>query len=218
MNNVKAVIFDIDGTLSPENSWTAFSRDLGSSVAEHLAIYQDHLAGNIGLDESKRMLLKLWLATGRANKQNIEQMFASWPLRDDAQQVIEWLKHKGIRVCLITGSVDLYAQHIAERLDVSDYYANAKLVFDDNGNLENFDYTTDQAEVKLQQLREFCAKYDLREDECIAVGDSDNDIELFRHTGRGVLINDGNVAVELKQSTWQTIVQLGELKRLLIEQ
>ena len=217
MSQVKAVIFDIDGTLSPENSWTAFSRDLGSSVAEHLAIYQDHLTGKIGLDESKRMLLKLWQSTGKANKQNIEQMYATWPLRDDALEVVEWLKQKGIRVCLITGSVDLYAQHIAERLGVSDYYANATLVFDEDENLENFDYTTDQADIKLQQLREFCARYDISENECIAVGDSDNDIELFRHTGRGVLIDDGDVAAELKQSAWRSINQLNKLKDLVIE-
>lgn len=215
MNDVKAVIFDIDGTLSPENSWTAFSRDLGSSVAEHLAIYQDHLTGKIGLDESKRMLLKLWLATGNANKHNIEQMFASWPLRNDAQDVVEWLKQKGIRVCLITGSVDLYAKHIAERLGVSDYYANATLVFDDNGNLDNFDYTIDQAEIKLRQLREFCAKYDINEKECVAVGDSDNDIELFRHTGRGVLINDSDVADELAKTAWKSIDRLSQLKATL---
>jgi FMN phosphatase YigB (HAD superfamily) len=29
MQNIKAVVFDIDGTLTPQNSWTAFTRDIG---------------------------------------------------------------------------------------------------------------------------------------------------------------------------------------------
>jgi HAD superfamily phosphoserine phosphatase-like hydrolase len=215
MNKVKAVIFDIDGTLSPENSWTAFSRDLGSSVADHLAIFHDHLKGHIGLDQSKKMLLELWLKTGNAKKQYIETMYAGWPLRDDAKEVVDWLQSKDIRVCLITGSVDLYAEHIARRLGVEDYYANATLLFDQDGSLESFNYTTDQAEVKLQQFREFCKKYGLKESECIAVGDGDNDIELFRHTSNGVLLTGSGISNELQKATWQSIDRLGQLKNLI---
>ena len=71
MTRIKAIIFDIDGTLTPQISWTAFTRDIGGSVAKHLAIYQDHLNGSIGLDNSKRQLLGLWQATGNAKLSHI---------------------------------------------------------------------------------------------------------------------------------------------------
>ncbi len=216
MNKYKAAIFDIDGTLTPQVSWTAFTRDIGGSVAEHLAIYHDHLDGKIGLDESKARLLKMWQSTGKANKAHIVNAFGAWPVRPDAFPLIKWLKENGYRVCLITGSVGVYAKYMAEKLGADAYYANAELYFDANGELENFHYTTDQAEVKLRQFKEFCQQNNLRPGQCVPIGDSDNDIELFRITGNGILINeDEQVAEELLAAAWQTVRSLQEVQLLL---
>lgn len=43
----KAIIFDIDGTLSPEVSWLALTRDLGASVEEHIQIYKNYKEGKL---------------------------------------------------------------------------------------------------------------------------------------------------------------------------
>lgn len=215
MGKIKAIIFDIDGTLTPQNSWTAFTRDIGGSVADHLAIYSDHIHGKIGLDESKKLLLKMWQATGKATKQHIEQVFDTWPVRDDAQDLVEWLQQNGYRVCLITGSVGVYAKHIADKLGVEDYYSNAELYFDKRGKLSDFHYTANQAEVKLDQFSEFCKSKSIKPTECFAIGDGDNDIELFKLTKHGILIDNDKVADELRVSAWKTINNLIEVKDLL---
>jgi HAD superfamily phosphoserine phosphatase-like hydrolase len=216
MSNFKAAIFDIDGTLTPQISWTAFTRDIGGSVARHLAIYTDHLNGNIGLDESKRQLLEMWQATGKASRDHIEQVFETWPVRPEAYKVIEELKRRGYLICLITGSIGIYAKHMAEKLGVENYYANAELYFDNNGDLIDFHYTTDQADVKLAHLKEFCAKHDLRLQECVPVGDSNNDVEIFRETGNGVLLDDSTeVTDELRGVAWKVIDSLEDLLTLI---
>src|ERR1035438_2092768 len=173
MRKFKAVVFDIDGTLTPQNSWTAFTRDIGGSVDDHLAIYSDHVKGVIGLDESKQKLLKLWQATGKANKIHIEEVFNSWPIREDAKGLIDWLKNESYIICLITGSVGIYAKHVADLLSVDNYYANGELYFGENGDLIDFHYTANQAEIKLQQFSEFCKLNNLKPTECVAVGDGD---------------------------------------------
>ncbi len=216
MPKLKAVIFDIDGTLTEQNSWTAFTRDIGGSVAHHLAIYHDHIEGRIGLDESKRKLLKMWQATGKANKQQIEKTFSGWPIKPEARVLIDWLKKEGYIVCLITGSVGMYAKNVADQLGIDDYFSNAELYFDEGEELINFHYTANQAEVKLEQFKNFCKTKGLRAEECVAVGDDDNDIELFRHTGRGILVEGEKVADELRQAAWKTINTLSEVKDLLI--
>jgi len=215
MSKLKAVIFDIDGTLTPQNSWKAFTNDLGASVADHLAIYGEHVDGKIGLDESKQKLLAMWQATGNANRDHIEKVFDSWPVRPDAKDLIDWLKTKGYTVCLITGSVGVYAKHMAEKLGVEHWYANAELYFDEQGELSSFHYTANQAEIKLQHFTEFCHKYNLDFDQCMAVGDGDNDIELFRATGHGILIEGEKIANELRDASWQTVRNLSEIKDLL---
>jgi phosphoserine phosphatase len=75
----KAIIFDIDGTLSPEISWLALTRDLGASVDEHIRIYTDLKQGRIDYPESKRQLINLWRATGNANKAFFQKLFENWP-------------------------------------------------------------------------------------------------------------------------------------------
>lgn len=42
---IKAVIFDIDGTLTERDSWTRLTDDLGGSADEHLYIFKDFLGG-----------------------------------------------------------------------------------------------------------------------------------------------------------------------------
>jgi len=144
MPDIKAIIFDIDGTLTPGNSWMAFTNDLGASVNDHMSIYKNHLDGVIGLDESKEQLLAMWQATDKANKQHIQEIFHTWPIRPEAKPLVTWLKDQGYLVCLITGSVGLYAEHIASELGIDDYYANADLFFDEAGNLSSFHYTANQ--------------------------------------------------------------------------
>jgi FMN phosphatase YigB (HAD superfamily) len=57
MEKSKAVVFDIDGTLSPEISWLALTRDLGASVEQHIQIYQDYKEGRIDYEASKDQLI-----------------------------------------------------------------------------------------------------------------------------------------------------------------
>ncbi len=215
MAEIKAVIFDIDGTLSSQNSWTGLTNDMGASVDDHLSIYKSHLDGEIGLDESKEQLLAMWQATSKATKQHIKSMFTTWPISSEAKPLISWLKQQGILVCLITGSIGLYAQHVANELGVDDFYANAELFFDDTGDLSGFHYTANQAEVKSEHLAEFCKKHDLKPEQCAAVGDGDNDIDLFKLTGHGILISGTKHAPELDEAAWKTVDSLDQIQAIL---
>jgi phosphoserine phosphatase len=215
MQKFKAVVFDVDGTLTDHNSWFAFTRDIGGSEAEHLALYQGQASGQIGLDETKQKLLSMWMGTGNANKHYIKQLYDSWPVRKEAFPLVDWLQNTGYAVCLITGSVRSYAEVIAKKLRVSEYYANADLYFDNEGELTGFHYDTDQASVKVDQLNNFCALHSIKPSDCIAVGDGNNDIGLFRITGNGILINTPDAAPTLKQAAWKTIDNLDEVRMLL---
>src|SRR5580700_9111795 len=115
--NMQAVILDIDSTLSPEVSWLALTRDLGASVEEHTRIFEDYKSGRISYPESRRQLISLWQSTGNANRSYLEKVFTTWPFVDQAESTIEWLKSR-FTLCLITGSVDLYAETVAKRLNI----------------------------------------------------------------------------------------------------
>lgn len=210
----KAIIFDIDGTLTEEHSWTALTRDLGASVEDHLKIYDDMRAGLIDLAIAEVQLCDLWHATGRATKETIINFFESWPLRPDAMDVVAELKTRGYTICLITGFADIYAEYIAEQLGVVDYYANTVMTFDDLGQLSSFSYKPNQAEVKLQQLQDFCHKQLVSIADCVAVGNGENDVELFKATQNGILIDPLSASQMVRDAARTTITSLSDILRL----
>lgn len=210
----KAIVFDIDGTLTEEHSWTALTRDLGASVEDHLKIYDDMRAGLIDLAAAEVQLCDVWRATGRATKANIMNFFESWPLRNDALDVVAKLKDSGYKICLITGFTDLYAEYIAAQLDVTDYYANTHMSFNDDGQLVSFSYKPNQAEVKLEQLQEFCNRQNIQVTDCVAVGNGENDVELFIATHNGILIDPNNAPQYVRDAARATIDSLSDILKL----
>ena len=93
--NTKAIIFDMDGTLTEYNSWLEFTKALGASVEEHTKIYNDLLAGKSILEESKEKLFVLWQRSENAHKEFIDAIFVSWQLKHNALEVIHDLQDSG---------------------------------------------------------------------------------------------------------------------------
>lgn len=211
---IKAVIFDVDGTLNTQNSWTALTKDLGGSAGEHLRVFKDFLEEKATYENSKEKLLKVWQATGNANKQSFQGIFERWPLREEALGVIDFLKNKELIVCIITGSMDLYAEVVAKRLGIPFYYANTELIWDKEGNLTDYHYFKDQAGKKLEQFQQFCEEQNLTPEECIIVGDDENDIELFK-IARGVALKSPD-SKNIEPIAWKVIDDLAELKTILV--
>ncbi len=152
-DQVKAIIFDIDGTLSSEVSWLKITEGLGASVEKHSEIFEKYTKKEISYKRAKGDLIKLWQSTGNANKNYMSQMFSSWKLKEDARDTISYLKDR-YRIVIISGSVDLYVKIIANKLEIDNWYANTRIDWDNN-KLVNFHYFRDQALKKLSQFRHF---------------------------------------------------------------
>lgn len=211
---IKAVVFDIDGTLSPDTSWTKITDLLGSSVPDHKKIYDDFKSGRASYEECVRIVLKLWRGEGDLHKSRLEKMIREWNLKNDAIPLFRYLKEKEYITCLITGSVDLFAQVIAEMMGADTWYANATLTWDNEGNLADMAYEPRAGEKKLKQFLEFCSRNSLEAEECAAVGDDANDVELFKATGRGILVESPS-SLALENVAWKKVRTLAEVRDIL---
>lgn len=217
MNNkdkIKAIIFDIDGTLSSEVSWLKISKGLGASVEKHSRIFDKYLKKEITYKKAKTDLIKLWQETGNANKIYMIKMFNSWKLKEDAHEVISFFR-ENYRIVLISGSVDLYVESVADKLGVNDWYANTKIDWDEKGNLINFHYFRNQALKKLVQFRQLKKKYSLKNDDCAVVGDGDNELLLFKRVKKSVLVLREKPHPDLEPYIFKKIKKLTELKNIL---
>jgi HAD superfamily phosphoserine phosphatase-like hydrolase len=210
--SIKAIIFDVDGTLTHEVSWMHITLGLGADPEKHKQIFDSMVAGELSYPEAKRQLLSMWTETGNANQRSMKQMFESWDFREDALEIIQYLKTK-YHICLISGAVNLYIETIANKLEIKDWYANTSLLWDKDSILVDMDYHIDQAKKKLEQFNVFISQYGLNKNECIAVGDSGNDVLLFQEI-KGIAINK-DPHPELEALAYKRIKNLSELKDLL---
>jgi len=213
MQKPRAIVFDIDGTLSPEVSWLALTRDLGAPVEQHIQIYKDYKEGKIDYEASKDQLIGLWRATGNANKAFFARLFDALPLDPAAEQVVHAAK-VGHIVCLITGSVDLYAETVARKLGIDQWYANTTLHWGTDGSLVDMDYELDQAAKKLEQFGQFRQTNGLEAQDCYVVGDGENDERLFEACEHGVLLG-GDAKVQTH--AWRRIALLADFEQILQE-
>ena len=213
-DKIKAVVFDIDGTLSPHVSWTKLTALLGASVPELNRIYEGLKSGNAEYEESKNAVLKLWQSGGKLSKVRLEEIFNNWELKPETGFVIDSLRSKGYVICLITGSMDLYAEIIARRLGIDFWYANTILHWKENGELQDLSYELDADKKKCEQFAEFCSKQSLLPTECVVVGDDANDVGLFKLSKHGIAAKSPTSSF-LDSVAWKRINNLSQLKNIL---
>ncbi|PIR58976.1 MAG: hypothetical protein COU69_02635 [Candidatus Pacebacteria bacterium CG10_big_fil_rev_8_21_14_0_10_56_10] len=209
----RAIVFDVDKTLTPVTVWYELDRQLKADPAAHADAYIAYRDGSLSFKQAKESLFKIWRAHYNAiTRQLLQNIFLSIEPKGSAVATIRALQQKGYHICLISASIEMYVQLTAERLGVEDAYGNSKFIFDEHDNWVDFEYDRDEAGLKVKQLQHFIDKHGYQLTDCVAVGDGESDLELFR-------VIPG-VAVEaesdhLKQLAWQDIHYITKLEQLI---
>lgn len=76
------------------------------------------------------------------------------------------------------------------------------------------DYELNQAAKKLEQFAQFCEENGLNAQDCLVIGDGENDEKLFEACGHGVLIG---ADPESETFAWRRIDRLAEFEYILQE-
>ena len=213
---IKAIIFDIDGTLTTKNSWDFVTECFGADQAFHRELYLKLRSGEMPENEATDAMVAMWQKTGKAYKKDFKDVFGKLPFRHDAIETISKLK-ESYQIALISGSFDLYAEIVAERLGLDDFYFGTTMHWNKDDQLVDYDYIVEEQQSlrKLEQLRGYCDKLGISLDQCAVVGDDLNDIAMFEATGRGVYIKSPWSHEKFGASAWKKIDNLAELKALL---
>ncbi|GAB3659584.1 hypothetical protein GCM10027589_20810 [Actinocorallia lasiicapitis] len=211
----KAVAMDIDGTLTTCDTLSLTSGILGLPGSELAVISRGYQDGSLSTEQVHALVLGRWKSSGKANRTDLEGIFRSLPVRADAGRLIKRIEKLSLGACLITSSMDYYAQVMCDRLGVADFFANVRLYFDENaGELRDMEFTKDAAGLKRKQILEYCANRGLRPSEVMVIGNAENDLEMFEVTGNGVLLSDDPEG-PLSAAAWRTVGSLAEAADLL---
>ncbi len=103
-------------------------------------------------------------------------------------ELLQLLKDHGFKICLVTNEPDLLAELLKEELNLDDALGLGWRLRDgkvEQGILEDL-FT---AEGKRDLIRDYLNQREIEPADCIAMGDSANDIEMLKFVGRGFLLS-----------------------------
>jgi len=213
MEKIKLICFDVDDTLIDGTSWLILTKGLGCSPLEALDIFQRCQKEKITFTEGERLLTKMYQDSGNANIGFISELFDKVKVKDEAIDLISYLRKKEYKIYLISGTIDIYVESVAKKLGVDGFYANSTLDFDDKGILLKINYRDNQGEIKVEQLRNLVDSLGIDMEQVAFVGDSENDIEVFKVVKYGIAVHGSSE--ELDRVAWKKVNSLREIKGIL---
>lgn len=207
---IKLVCFDLDLTLISHNSWFDLGIALGVSAEEDKRLYTEYKTGKITYEEWNQFTLEKYLEHADANREGVTKALSHYKYADGAREAVKYLQEKGYEIVLISGSIDIIVNRIAEELGIKYAKANNTFLFDDNGRLSGISTDGDDRITKARHLESFCDLLGVKMSECACIGDGENDLEMFRRTGKGITFKGSHIESE----AWKVIDSLSDIPTL----
>ena len=188
----RVVMFDMDGVLVKcRSSWRMLHLAFGSEeLVKELMGARRFVDGEISYEEWMRLDIEAMAAAlGRPPKrEEVEAVFRSAELDEDAAAVVEGLKAMGVIVGIVSGGIDVLAEMVAERLGVSKdmVFAN-RLVFEDGQLLGGEEVVNPLKKDEL--LRQVSERLGIPLQMFAYVGDSVWDINALKVVGLPILVS-----------------------------
>jgi glucosyl-3-phosphoglycerate synthase len=183
----KMVVFDMDNTLLQGRFIDVCAQKFNFKQALTLLRQIDH----------DPVSLTIRIAGFLKGMKRSDLLQVGWGIQlvEGIEEVVSELKNRSYLVGIISDSYQLIAQDVAKRIGADFWMANELLYEGEflTGKVlipSYFCYSTESScrhqVCKTNALRYITAKYNVGFENCIAVGDSDNDVCMINHAGMGV--------------------------------
>jgi phosphoserine phosphatase len=181
---------------TPNNSFKA-----GKQHAEQF------FQGAITYEDWAKLDASLW--TG-LKLQRIQQIIDCLSYTSGAKEVIAILRRKGLKVILLSAGLTLVTKKVKKEVDADDAIANELKV--KNGLVTGDVRVRVSVNNKDKVLQHILKKFDLRMEECAAVGDDETLIPLFERVGLSIAFNSHSEIVKNKADF---VIEGNDLRRVL---
>ncbi len=183
---MKTIVIDIDDTLTTSNSWERLNAAAGVTPKEDYELYTSYIRGDFDYVTWTQQLESLYKARGVLTREIAKSALLNFSLKDGVIEAITTCRNKGYSIMLLSGGFVTMAEAVGEMLNVDVVFATSDIAFDSANNFDHFMSNGEEGEAKANILRAYCEKENIVSTDCIAVGDSMNDVPLFNQTGNGV--------------------------------
>ncbi|MDB5186517.1 MAG: phosphoserine phosphatase SerB [Candidatus Saccharibacteria bacterium] len=210
MNDIKLIIFDINGTLVGDDTWPKFHGALGMTEEEDQLLWQLNNEGVMPNRIWMEVVNGIYQKRGKATKETINKTLLEYTYEPGAKEVVEELRQR-YELALISGAPDAMVEQVAKELNIDLFGSNALLLYNDDDTLREMIVLNEEPEGKLIYLQAFCRRLGISPDQVVCVGDGANDVELFRATKHGITFKGSTIENE----AWKVVDSLHDLSALL---
>jgi phosphoserine phosphatase len=180
---IKLVVFDLDNVIIDGEAIDEIGK-LANVEEDIAAITEKAMQGEIDFETSIKDRVQLLEGT---SIEDIEKVADDLPLMAGAEKTIACLKEKDVDVAIISGSFDVVAEKVKDKLGVDAVYTNSFTVED--GKLTGEVTGPLVSGSKLDVLKDHVEEAGITLDEVVAVGDGANDISMIESAGCGIAFN-----------------------------
>ena len=204
---IKLVVFDLDNVIIDGEAIDEIGKlaNVEDDIAE---ITEKAMQGEIDFETSIKDRVQLLEGT---SIEDIEKVAEDLPLMPGACKTVKCLKDKGVDVAIISGSFDVVADKVSDKLGVDTVYTNSFTVED--GKLTGEVTGPLVSGSKLDVLKDHVEEAGITLDEVVAVGDGANDISMIESAGCGIAFNAKDSVKEIAD----VVVEEKDLCKVLCE-
>jgi phosphoserine phosphatase len=205
--HLKLAVFDLDGTLKQaRDPYVYLHQRLGTWEASQV-FFQKGLAGELDYDEWLRQDVALWKGISRAT---VDDCFRQNPYLPGARDTVQTLRRAGIWVAMVSTGLSVHAEQVQAELGIDRIVANEMLFEDGLATGLAKSHVPEGGKGKI--VRRLQAEFDVAPEECLAVGDSSSDADMFREVRIGVAVQPSS---ELVRAAAHLVLEEPDLRPLL---
>ncbi len=192
----RLICFDVDGTLVGKTVfvWQTLHDRLGTDAVKRRQAYEDFSSGKISYGQWFDHDLELFREQGEVTRQRLLGAIAELELNPGAVEVLCRLKSAGLRLAVVSGSLNI----VLEKLGILSYFDDVfinELFFGRDGRLVGTRPTPFDMDNKAGALDWLVAKHDLELSQTVFIGDNFNDVSIARRAGLAIAV--GSTCEEL---------------------
>jgi HAD superfamily phosphoserine phosphatase-like hydrolase len=216
MNNssVRVVCFDLNETLIKEKTWPELNFAMGMTKEENAKFYRQYKSGEIDYSMWVSLALEIYQKRNNLKREEIEKVVQNYCYFPFAQEIVFYLKQK-YTVVLVSGAMGILVKKVAKELEIDHHKALTDFFFDEFGYISKIavdDRTGNDSKNKVLFLEEICNSLGCKLENCVSVGDGENDYDLFGAT-KGITFNHSERS--FKEIAWRVVADLNEIKNIL---